>query len=175
MKFLTALTAELEVGYQQPDAALDRCSADTPSFHSMLRERQAFLVLVCFEEGDTFTEVKDAASRVSGLFDNVRSDAKSIALVPFAHLSPEAMSDNDQVELLLDKLQRVLANKGHVVRALPPSSANLFFSRWVFFDKMQSVRFGSAQASIKNVLRSMLRAHGSRKVLAILGDILELR
>ena len=175
MRFLTALTAELEVGYQHPDVALERCISDTSGFRSLLKEDHALLVLACFEEGDTFDEVKEAAAHIADLFLNLRADAKTIVLVPFAHLTPHAMHDTNQVAFLLDKLQRALTHKGHDVRWLPPESANLCFSRWLFFDKMRSVRFGSSSSRIKGTLRSLLRAHGSRKILAILGDLLELK
>jgi len=172
MKFLTALTTEIELGYQPPNTALKDCRFESSGYKSLLSEQNTFLVLVCFEEGDLFDEIKEAAIRISNQYANFKQDAKTISLVPFSHLTSEAMSDEDQLELLMDKLHRVLAHKGHCVRWLPPSSGNLCFVRWVFFDKLHSVRFGSTQSGLKSTLKALLRAHGARTVLANLGDLL---
>ncbi len=172
MKFLTSLAADIELGYQSENVPLGECLSRRYKFQSLFKEKNTFLVLVCFEEGDAWPDIKEGSLRISNQYINMKHEAHTISIIPFAHLTPQALADEHQVNLLFDKLQRTLTNKGHKVRWLRPSAGNVFASKWVFFDKLHSVKYGSTEACIQNTLRSLLRAYGSRKIFAVLGDLL---
>lgn len=175
MKLLTALTSEIEIAYQDSMLPFMEANFRSENFSSLLHEKNTFVVLVCIEQNDNVRDVKESAIRISNQFLNVRESASTICLIPFAHLTDQALDDIDQVDLLIDKLGRVLTNKGHKVRWIPPAKGNLFMTKWMFFDRYFSVKLGTTETSLKSSLKSLIRAHGVQKIMSTLGDLLKVK
>ena len=175
MKFLTALTSEFEAGFISPNENLKSISSTTQKWQPSISAENNTLVLTCFEEDDDVKTAKEVANRIESIHKRAGSESTSITLVPFAHLSNRAMIELDQVDLLLNILQRTLSRRGIEVGWISPNSSNVLFSKLLIFDKMQTVRLGTSESSLRRTLMSLVRAFGPQKVLSVIGSILALK
>lgn len=175
MKFLTAMTAKVEAGYLSSARKLSSLTLTDEEWQPIVSEGNTTLVLTCFEEDDDAKAAKEAASRILNIHKRAKGEVKSVTLVPFAHLSDQAMGDLEQVGLLLDILRRSIERGGFKVIWAPPNSSNVLFSKLLIFDKLQTVRLGTSESSLRRTLVSLIRAFGPQKVMSVFGSVLKLK
>jgi len=172
MNFLTALTKDLEIAREVEGKPLTLAMKQN-DYKSLLITKNTLAVLCCIEEDDSFHDIKETANRIQNIYENVSNEACSITLIPFGHLSYIASNDINQIQILLDKLQRALTNKGLNINKIEPATANIFIGNIMLFDKLNTVRLGTTDKSLKNTLTALIRSFGIKKVFKTLGQIIE--
>jgi len=172
MKFLTALTRDLEIAREIEGKPLS-LAIKRNDYKSLLIAHNTLAVLCCIEECDTYLEIKEAANRIHNVYMNIEDEIESISIIPFGHLSAIASNDINFIKILLDKLGRSLKNKGLKVATIEPATANIFVGNIVLFDKLNTVRLGTSEQSLKSTLLALIRSFGIKKVFKIIGQIIE--
>lgn len=172
MKYLTALTKDLEIARELEGKPLS-LALKSKDCKTLLISKNTLAILCCIEENDSFQDIKESANRISSIYEKIQEEAKSITIVPFGHLSTIASNDISNIKILLNKLSRTLNNKGFNVKQVEPATANIFIGKIVLFDKLNTVRFGTTEQSLKNTLKALIRSFGIKKIFKTLGEIIE--
>jgi len=172
MKYLTALTRDLEIARETESKPLGLALKHN-DYRALLKTNNTLAVFCCIEEMDSFKDIKEVAERLFKIYSNVKDEAHTISIVPFGHLSSLATNDIEKIKQLLNKLSRSLNNKGVKTNKIEPSTANIFISNIMLFDKMSTVRYGTSEESLKQTLTALIRSFGIKKIFAVLGQIIE--
>jgi hypothetical protein len=173
MKFLTALSDKIEIGHLPDNVPLSKALPNHHDYTSLLDEKAAYIILACFEENDSLLDLKEAAEQIFVAYSAHSSEASVICLVPFGHLTFTALAGIDRAEDFMEKLHRLLLNKGLKVKRVPVGKGNLFFARFLFFDKLHATKLRSSENSLREVLTSLLRAFGPDKLMKTIAHVLQ--
>lgn len=172
MRFLTALSEKIEIGHLPESVPLAEAFSNRHDYGTLLDQKSAFVVLVCFEEADSYEDIKESADQIKAIYSSFQREANTICLVPFGHLSTAALADIDQIDTLLDKLYRTLSNMGLKVKRVPVAQGNVFFARFLFFDKLRSTKLRSSVGTVRKSLKSLIRVYGIKKIMVAISDVL---
>jgi len=167
MRVLTATCHELAIGKFMCDKANCgyRETHDLKDIEYLLDAFDVYLVFACVEVGDNVGLIKKIAGRVFENWSKYRLKYRSVVIVPFGHLSNRSQKNKKKIAFTLEKLLRVLRNKGAKVDVVSPDAADFLMSKMLFFDDGFSVRFSSSSDALEEVLGDMIKAYGIGAVL----------
>lgn len=176
MRILSATTRSLKIGALKKDSnAHSLIGTSSIDVEEIVALDNAFLVLVCVELGDNIGVVKSMTNRIEKLWEACRGDFGNIVLVPFGHLSDYSNPSLEDVYRILNKMQRILKNKGVIAETVKPNQANYLFSEMMIFDSGSSVRYSSSANSLRDLLKDILRTYGVKNTMNALANLLKQR